>query len=210
VQGQTRVRDQHGRVAPLRSKIAAGSQRWKGRGGLFKDAGWREASAVALGSARQRAPLRLARSVPLNWELLALSKQRAAIAAGFRAWKPSGGQWEASQGKELAHQERVLLGLAFATLLTLLLGTPAAAQEGQPKPAGSRRRTWAGTHRLFRLGREAFWQRLWRNTRTPSSWEVAELDGPNWAAASRAYHAPAGTTLGPKRACAGTRPDAVG
>jgi hypothetical protein len=118
----------------------------------------------------------------------------------FRDWKSSGWQWEGSQVRDLEHQERLLLGLAFATLLTLALGAAAAEQERQTKPRGSRRRSWAGTHSLFRLGREAFWQRLWQNTRRPICWELVEVDGPNWSAASRAYHAPAGTTLGRREA----------
>ena len=114
----------------------------------------------------------------------------------FRDWKTSGWQWEGSQVREQAHQERLLLGLAFATLLTLLLGTARAALRTAGASTGSLRRRWAGSHSLFRLGREAFWQRLWQNARTPISWELAELDGPLWSAQSRAYHARAGTTIG--------------
>jgi len=196
VQGQTRFRDQQGQVQPLRAQVAAAGQRWKAGGWLFKDAGWRQASAVVLWGRAHREPLLLASSLPLSWELVALYKKRAAIEALFRDWKSSGWQWEASQVSDLAHQERLLLGLAFATLLTLVLGTVAAEQERQTKPRGSLRRSWAGTHSLFRLGREAFWQRLWRNTRTPIHWELAGLDGPQWSAESRTYHAPAGTTIG--------------
>jgi hypothetical protein len=196
VQGQTRWRDRHGRVQPLRQQVAVAGQRWKGRGELFKDAGWREASALALWGRAHREPLLLASSLPVSWDLVALYKKRAAIAALFRDWKSSGWQWEASQVTDLAHQERLLLGLAFATLLTLLLGSAAATREQSCPPRGSQRRSWAGAHSLFRLGREAFWQRLWRNDRTSICWELAELDGPNWSAESRSYHAPAGTTIG--------------
>jgi hypothetical protein len=181
---------------PLRTQVSRAGQRWKGRGWLFKDAGWRAASALVLWGRRHREPLLLASSLPLSWELIGLYKKRAAIEALFRDWKTSGWQWEASQVREQAHQERLLLGLAFATLLTLLLGTAAAARERQVPPRGSVRRSWAGGHSLFRLGREAFWQRLWQNRRTPISWEVVELDGPQWSAESRAYHAPLGTTIG--------------
>jgi hypothetical protein len=196
VQGQTRFRNQLGQVQPLRQHVSAAGQRWKGRGALFKDAGWRQASAVALWGRRHREPLLVASSLPLSWDLVALYKKRAAIEALFRDWKTSGWQWEASQVTDLEHQEHLLLGLAFATLLTLALGTAAAEQERQLKPRGSLRRSWAGTHSLFRLGREAFWQRLWQNTRRPICWELAEVEGANWSAASRAYHAPAGTTVG--------------
>jgi DDE family transposase len=196
VQGQTRFRDQRGLVQPLRTQVSAAGARWKGRGALFKDAGWRAASAVVLWGRAHPEPLLLASSLPLSWDLVALYKKRAAIEALFRDWKSSGWQWEASQVRELAHQEALLLFLAFATLLTVLLGTVAAAQERQAPSRGSRRRSWGGTHSLFRLGREAFWQRLWRNDRTAIPWELAQIDGPNWSAESRRYHAPAGTTIG--------------
>lgn len=196
VQGQTRFRNQQGLVEPLRAQVSAPGQRSKARGQLFKDAGWRAASVVALWGRYHREPLLLASSLALSWDLVALYKKRSAIEALFRDWKSSGWQWEQSQVSEVAHQERLLLGLAFATLLTLLLGTSAAAAEANRAPRGSRRRSWAGGHSLFRLGREAFWQRMWRNERSPIKWELAEEEGPNWSAASRAYHAPAGTTIG--------------
>src|SRR5262245_21066870 len=149
VQGQTRFRSHLGHIQPLRQQVGAAGQRWKGRGALFKDAGWREASAIALWGRCHREPLLLASSLPLSWNLIALYKKRAAIEALFRDWKTSGWQWEASQVTDLEHQERLLLGLAFATLLTLALGTAAAEQERQLKPRGSLRRSWAGTHSLF-------------------------------------------------------------
>ena len=196
VQGQTRWQDRQGQIQPLRQQVRAAGQRWKGRGWLFKDAGWRQASAVVLWGRAHREPLLLASSLALSWDLIALNKKSASIEALFRDWKSSGFEWEASQVRELAHQERLVLGLAFATLLTLLLGTMAAATEQARPPRGSQRRTWAGAHSLFRLGREAFWQRLWRNERTPIRWELADLEAAPWSAASRSYHAPAGTTIG--------------
>lgn len=196
VQGQTRLRDQQGRIVPLRSLVSQTGQRWKGRGELFKDAGWRRASALALWGRKHREPLLLASSLPLSWELVALYKKRAAIEALFRDWKSSGWQWEASQVRERAHQERLVLMLAFATLLTLLLGTAAAAGESKQVLRDSRRRSWSGRQSLFQLGREAFWQRLWQNDRRAIRWELAEMEGPNWSAQSQAHHAPAGTTIG--------------
>lgn len=196
VQGQTRWCDRQGHSQPLRTQVDAPGQRWKGRGARFKDAGWRDASAVVLWGRAHREPLLLASSLKLGWELLALYKKRAAIEALFRDWKSSGWQWEASQVREQTHQERLLLGLAFATLLTLLLGTAAAEQERQASPRGSVRRRWAGRHSLFRQGRERFWQRLWRNDRTPLQWNLSELDGPNWSMESRASQAAASSTVG--------------
>ena len=73
------------------------------------------------------------------------------------------------RSRELAHQKRLVLGLALATRITLALGTHAAAQAIPCWRRGGRRRSWAGVHRRFRLGRDACWQWLWRNERTPSA-----------------------------------------
>jgi hypothetical protein len=192
VQGQTRWRDQQGRLGPIAQHLSERGQRWKGQGLVFKDAGWRQASIVGLWGQAHKGPLLLVSSLPPDWERLADYKRRAAIEALFRDWKSSGWQWEASQVRVLEHQERMLLGLAFATLLTLLLGTQAAAEERQQKPRGSQRRSWAGAHSLFRQGREAFWQRMWSGKQRPVVWELEQLDGPVWSAESRAHHAPVG------------------
>lgn len=198
VQGQTRWQDRHGRTAPIAQQVSRRGERWKGRGRVFKDAGWREASIVALWGQAHKGPLLLVSSLGLSWELVALYRYRAAIEALFRDWKSSGFVWEASQVRELAHQERLVLGLAFATLLTLLLGTQAASE--QEPSRRHQRQSWRGRQSLFTLGREAFWQRLWRNERRPVRWELAELDGTNWSAEQRAEHAPAGTTIGRRAA----------
>lgn len=200
VQGQTRWRDHQGQIQPLRQLVCATGERWKGRGHLFKEAGWREVSAVVLWGRTHREPLLLASSLPACWDVIAIYKQRAAIEALFRDWKSTGWQWEASQVTDLAHQERLLLGLAFATLLTLLLGTQAAAQERQAPMRRTTRRSWAGAHSLFRQGREAFWQRLWRNDRTAIRWDLEGFDSPIWSAEYRAHHAPSGTGIGRRAA----------
>lgn len=136
VQNQTRWQDRCGRETQLRHLVQHAGQRWKGRGPIFKGEGWRTCSVVVLWGQRHRDPLLLASSLPVGWDLIALSKQRAAIEALFRDWKTSGWNWEASQVRELAHQERLLLGLAFATLITLMLGAEAAAAERQTPARG--------------------------------------------------------------------------
>jgi hypothetical protein len=68
---------------------------------------------------------------------------------------------------------------------------------------GSRRRTWVGGSSLLRLGREAFWQRVWRRERTPIGWALDEVEAPNWSCALQAHHAPAGVRTG-RRAAPGS------
>jgi hypothetical protein len=88
--------------------------------------------------------------------------------------------------------------LAFATLITLVLGTQ-AAMTAEPT-RHHQQQAWRGRQSRFALGREAFWQRLWRNDRHPIRWALADLDGPNWSAEQRRQHAPAGTTIGRRAA----------
>lgn len=198
VQGQTRWQDAHGQVRQIAAQVRQRGDRWRGQGQVFKDAGWRTASIVALWGRSHKGPLLLVSSLPRNWELIALYRQRAAIEALFRDWKSSGWQWESSQVRDLAHQERLVLGLALATLITLVLGTQAAATTEPSRR--HQRQAWRGRQSLFQLGREAFWQRLWQPDRRTIRWELADLDGPNWSAEQRRLHAPAGTTIGRRAA----------
>ena len=198
VQGQTRWQDAHGQVHQIAAQVTQRGDRWRGQGHAFKDAGWRAASIVALWGRSHKGPLLLVSSLPRSWELIAWYRQRAAIEALFRDWKSSGWQWESSQVRDLAHQERLVLGLAFATLITLVLGTQ-AAMTAEPT-RHHQRQAWRGRQSLFALGREAFWQRLWRNDRRPICWALADLDGSNWSAEHRRQHAPAGTTIGRRAA----------
>lgn len=142
VQGQTRWQSHHGQTAPIAQQVSQRGERWKGRGRVFKDAGWREASIVALWGQGHTGPLLLVSSLALSWELVAVYRYRAAIEALFRDWKRAGWQWEGSKVRELAHQECLVLGLACATLLTLLLGTAAA---GAAEPSRChQRQSWRG------------------------------------------------------------------
>jgi hypothetical protein len=195
VQGQTRWKDRQGREARIDDQVTQHGDRWKGRGQVFKKAQWRTASIVALWGRRHKRPLFLVSSLPLGWDLLALYRQRAAIEALFRDWKTMGWHWEDSQVRDMEHQEHLLLGLAFATLITLVLGTQAAERERAGPSRGHRRQSWRGRQSLFTLGREAMWQRLWQHDRTAIRWERIDLDGVNWSAEQRRQHAPAGTTI---------------
>jgi hypothetical protein len=200
VQGQTRWKDRQGRIGPISAQVRQRGDRWKGRGEVFKKQDWRTASIGAVWGRQHKRPLLLVSSLSLHWDLLALYRKRAAIEALFRDWKTMGWQWESSQVRDLTHQEHLVLGLALATLITLVLGTQAAEAERARPARTQRRQPWHGRQSLFTLGREAFWQRLWQNDRTPIRWELSDLDGTNWSAEQRRQHAPAGTTIGRRAA----------
>jgi hypothetical protein len=192
VQGQTRWRDGDRGAQPVRAQVCHPGDRWHGRGQVFKDAGWRAAQILALWGAGHREPLLLVASLGVTGDLRALYQRRAAIETLFRDWKSAGWQWEASQVRDGAHHARLLLGLAFATLVTLVLGSQAAAAVQQTTGRGRPRQAWACRSSLFRLGREAFWQRVWRGDRTPIRWALDDLEGANWSATVHAQHAAAG------------------
>lgn len=195
IQGQTRYRDRQGQLQTVRSLVTHTQRRWKGQGELFKDAGWRTVSIVAFWSKQHREPLLLASSLPLGWDVIAEYKRRSAIEALFRDYKSKGWQWEASQVYDVEHHERLLLGLAWATLLVLLLGEEQIqAILAQPGPKVLTR-TWEGKHSVFRLGKDRLRARLAGTVQGPIVWQLAAFDAGGWQQECRQHHALAGTTL---------------
>ena len=133
--------------------------RWKTRGQLFKQAGWRTASLVGIWERTAKEPLVVITDLAPQWAVLRTYALRAWIEPGFRQEKSRGWQWEASQVPSLAHQHTLLLAMAWASVLTLLLG-------GQEAETAVERVRQRGTHRpprtpqharrsLFSLGLQA-------------------------------------------------------
>jgi len=180
IQHQTCFRDAQGGCWAMNQVLQQRGQRWKGRGWLFKKAGWRAASAVASWGQRHKEPLLLASSLPAQWDVIALYRKRSAIEALFRDRKSAGWDWEASQVRDLAHHERVLVGMALATLLVLCLGNQQAndllAQPARPR----RTRPWHAKDSLFRLGLDTLDARLWQTDQTPIVWSLDQFDDPGW------------------------------
>jgi len=159
VHGQPRWRDRRDGIPLIRTQVCQRGEGWNGAGLVVNEAGWRAARMGALWGRAQQQPLLRGSRLPRSWELIALDRQRAAIAALFRDWKSSARQREARQVRDLAHQERLVSGLALATRITPGLGAHAAAQVVPRGTRGGRRRRWAGGRRRFRLGGDACWQR---------------------------------------------------
>lgn len=110
-------------AALLDQHVPAPDHRWKARGKLFKQAGWREASVVAIWERTAEERLVVITDLPPRWEVLRRYGVRAWIEPGFRNEKSRGWQWEESQVPSLTHHHTLLLAMAWATVLTLLLGT---------------------------------------------------------------------------------------
>ncbi|MDQ6738819.1 MAG: transposase, partial [Actinomycetota bacterium] len=72
-------------------------QRWKARGWVFKDAGWRAASVVGMWARGMKEELVVLSDLPAEWAVLGYYERRFWIEPGFRNDKSRGWEWEASQ-----------------------------------------------------------------------------------------------------------------
>lgn len=128
--GSLRIYEQQGTeqelAALVRQHLAPG-RRWKLRGLLFKDAGWREASVVGIWASGEDDPLVVISDLPARWELLHWYGRRCWTEPAFRNTKRKGWQWEACQVQGIGHHQRLLLGMAWASVLVLLAGVQAAS-----------------------------------------------------------------------------------
>ena len=193
-----RFRDPRGREAALRDLVRQHlpqpGTRWKARGWAFKDAGWRAVSVVAVWATGAPEPLVVLTDLPPRWEVLRLYDRRFWIEPGFRTDKSGGWEWEDSQVRGLAHHARLLLALAWASLVMLCLGLPeaqarlAAGRDQTPAPPPDRRppKPQHARDSLFTLGLRAvrFW--LYRTRHLVLHWRLTDLDSLSWQA--RWYH----------------------
>ncbi len=180
VQYQTCFRDAQGRCLQLNQILTEPGKRWRGRGQLFKKAHWRQSSCVGYWSLRHKEPLLLASSLAADWDLIALYRCRGAIETLFRDWKSYGLNWEASQVRRMVHHDRLLVGMALATLVVLCLGDQVANELLAEQARARRSRCWHSKHSLFRLGLDRLHARLYNTVQTPLEWALADFDSPGW------------------------------
>jgi hypothetical protein len=178
-------RDQRQREQPLRmlvrERLQAVGTRWKCRGFAFKDAGWRPVSVVATWASGQEQRLVVLTDLPVNWKVLRWYRRRFWIEAGFRQDKRKGWQWESSQVRTLAYQERLLLAMAWASLLVLSVGVEQARAKLTNRIAHPRRvRAQHPRYSIFSLGLRAI--RTWLSARATAPLPVSlpQLDAPSW------------------------------
>lgn len=197
-EGSGRFQDRAGREHAVRTLIRTHvprpGHRWRAAGHLFKKAGWRPAALVAYWEFDQQTPLVVATSLAPSWQILAWYRRRCWIAAEFRSEQARGWRWEAAQVRGLEHHERLLVAMAWATLLVVCLGLQVArtqltrvtqrAQAGHPPPAPRRPR-----FSLFRLGLTVTRAALDRRSLPTLRWALADPDGPSWADRWLRHHA---------------------
>jgi hypothetical protein len=178
-----RLRDHQGTEHILADLIAAHlapGRRWKLRGWLFKDAGWREASVVGLWSRREDEPLVVISDLPPRWDLLGWYGRRFWCEPSFRTDKRKGWQWEACQVQGVAHHRCLLLGMAWASILTVLAGVE-EARARLARPVQHRHFTQPQHSRLslfsLGLGRVRRW--LYQRT-APATWRLTDFLDRSW------------------------------
>jgi len=189
VQGQTRCRDRLGRERTLRSLVQRRTDRAKLCGHAFKKRGWRAVGVVVYWGRRHPSPLCLVTDLGAKWYVLRLYRQRYGLEATFRDYKAHGWQFEANQVRDLAHLERLLVGMALATWLALMAGTQVAAELLQQPPSPRYTRPWAAKRSLFTLGldRLALW--LQGHCRSRLRWRLDDWQAPNWSDQLYFHHA---------------------
>lgn len=187
--GSHRFRDHHGHETGLgervRQQVRQPGQRWKARGAVFKDAGWYPASVVAVWAAGTEEPVVLLSDEPPHWPLVRTYDRRFWCEPGFRTDKRKGWQWESSQVQGVEHQARLLLGMAWASLVTLCLGVEEACARLAAEAARSVEGKQAGRPRharesVFTLGLQQLRAWLYRTWRRALHWRLPDVDSVSW------------------------------
>lgn len=191
-EGANRFQDHQGREHSLRALIhrhvAAPGQRWKARGRIFKGAGWCTASLIAVWASGAKERLVVITDLPPRWQVLAHYDRRFWIEPGFRTDKSSGWQWEANHVADLDRQNRLLVAMAWATLLVLCLGlaearTCLAAVTAATQQRPGHRRTpkpQPARESLFTLGLRIARRWLARTSLPSFLWLLSHLAAPSW------------------------------
>jgi hypothetical protein len=188
-QDQTRCRDRTGREQQIRHLVQCPGQRRKLAGEVFKRRHWRLGSVLVFWGKEHRHPLCLVSDWPPSWRLMAIYRRRYSIEASFRDYKSSGWRWEQGQVTVLEHVQRLLVGMAVATWITLAAGTQ-VAEEFLARPATGQRRTrpYEAKHSLFALGLDRLHEMFHAASVVRLTWHFTQWDARNWNEQITAHH----------------------
>lgn len=188
-----RYRDQRGHETALRDQVRTHlphpGTRWKGRGQVFKAAGWRAARVVGVWATGHQDPLVVLTDLPARWQVLRVYDRRYWIEPGFRADKTAGWGWEDSGVVGVAHQQVVVLAMAWASLLMMVVGVTEAQERLdrlRSRPLTARRSGWWGRgverakHAVFTLGLRRIHRWLVRALPDGFTWRLPYPIAPAW------------------------------
>jgi hypothetical protein len=168
------------------NKLSKPGQQWYGRGELFKNAGWREVGIVGLWRKGQAEPLVVVSDLDLGWRVLGYYERRFWIESGFRNDKSGGWRWEQSQVQGQEHHERLLLAMAWASLVSICVGVAEAqqriAQERERREKGSRGKPQRAKQSIFTQGLRALQRWLYGTHKGTMNWRLGELGAQSWLA----------------------------
>jgi hypothetical protein len=177
----TRCQTVKGLCHPVSELTPNPGWRAKMRGKAFKKSGWRPVSVVAYWGRGYDTPLCLVSDLPPDYRLIHFYARRYPIEALFRDYKSHGWHWEQGQVRDLEHMERLLVGMALATWVTIFAGTQVADEYLAIPPTGERRTVpWEGKRSLFHLGLQRLNRLLTGSSQTPVQWCFTHWDAPNW------------------------------
>jgi hypothetical protein len=187
-------RDVAGTEQPLRALVSTHlmhpGTRLRGCGATFKKAGWRSVHLVGEWRQGYAEALVVLTNLAPAWTVLSRYARRFWIEAAFRQDKSHGWHWEQSQLRDPVRQARLLLALAWASLLILSCGAAQAAAAvavftartvPPPTPAHPR-------DSLFGLGLAQVRARLYGTVRGRLPWHLPHLTHPTWCAEWLALH----------------------
>ena len=158
-------------------------------GQTFQKAGWRVVNLVGEWGHDYAEPLVVLTSLPPRWSVLSRYARRFWIEAAFRQDKSAGWDWQHSQIRDPQHQERLLLGLAWASLLILSLGAQeATAAKTRRARRDARAQPTHPRDSLFPLGLSRFRAGLYGSVRGRLRWRLPRLPAPSWCAQWLAGH----------------------
>lgn len=184
-----RFRDDRGREHALRDlvrqRLGGPGSRWRTRGQVFKKAGWRGASVVGVWAPGTQERLVVLTDLRPRWAVLRLYDRRFWIEPGFRADKTHGWEWESSHVQGVEHHARLLLAMAWASLLMLALGVTEAQRRlsGLAHRRSRGRRPGRPRHArqsIFTLGLRAVGPWLYGVARRAWPWHLPDLAAPSW------------------------------
>lgn len=190
--GSLRFKDMLGKESSLaeriKTELPCPGRRWKAQGRVYKKAGWRRVSIVAVWAHGQKEPLVVLTDLPTRWEVISYYGRRFWIETGFRNDKSMGWCWENTQVRTIAHHERLMIGMCWATLVALCLGVKEvesyeaklARRQAKAKQGHKVARPQPAKESMFTMGLRRVRRWLYSTCHDAISWRLPLIHAYSW------------------------------